>query len=449
MRALSAREIREELAARGARAPAGATERAEFVEALLASIAAPPAVSAAPVAPPQRRRPSPLNLNECGATTGQPLLCAAVEMYACEALGVEDLATRGPREDGHGARRVGGPAFRVLELLLRAGCDPHFYQVSPRTGDTIAVPGLLASMGLLEGLRLFVAHGRGLDVMVPSHERRKSGLWPLQMAIDQHHTQCALLLLEHASYDAARDPRPLLAAAEVGEVAVLQRLLAMPGTAAVLEQPHPDPSLGGRTALMTACYSGPACVFPLLEAGSNVLAIAGGEVEAGDDADDPRFMRTAMANAIAGGAEPFLIDQLVGRGARRPTLLKRQHAYGTHVYVSPSGEHIEVFDVRHAMSGRSAAKGGGILDGISVIDMRASASPSERAGGVGAAGAGGVSDRRFARLVCSFPECGKAPAFGTVLQVCGRCKMASYCNVDCQRGHWRRHKPDCKAIATA
>ena len=39
--------------------------------------------------------------------------------------------------------------------------------------------------------------------MVPSHERRKSGLWPLQMAIDQHHTQCALLLLEHASYDAA------------------------------------------------------------------------------------------------------------------------------------------------------------------------------------------------------------------------------------------------------
>ena len=40
------------------------------------------------------------------------------------------------------------------------------------------------------------------------------------------------LPFKDASFDAARDPRPLCAAAEVGDAVVLSRLLALPGTAA-------------------------------------------------------------------------------------------------------------------------------------------------------------------------------------------------------------------------
>ena len=33
---------------------------------------------------------------------------------------------------------------------------------------------------------------------------------------------------------------------------------------------------------------------------------------------------------------------------------------------------------------------------------------------------------------------------GEKLQICGRCKTARYCNAECQRADWARHKkPDC------
>ena len=32
---------------------------------------------------------------------------------------------------------------------------------------------------------------------------------------------------------------------------------------------------------------------------------------------------------------------------------------------------------------------------------------------------------------------------------CSRCKAAYYCNQECQRAHWRAHKPHCTAAAAA
>jgi len=32
------------------------------------------------------------------------------------------------------------------------------------------------------------------------------------------------------------------------------------------------------------------------------------------------------------------------------------------------------------------------------------------------------------------------------LKRCGRCKFAAYCNIDCQKNHWPKHKPDCHFI---
>jgi len=29
---------------------------------------------------------------------------------------------------------------------------------------------------------------------------------------------------------------------------------------------------------------------------------------------------------------------------------------------------------------------------------------------------------------------------------CGRCKFAAYCNINCQKNHWPKHKPDCHFI---
>ncbi|KAJ0109441.1 mynd zinc finger [Diaporthe amygdali] len=41
-------------------------------------------------------------------------------------------------------------------------------------------------------------------------------------------------------------------------------------------------------------------------------------------------------------------------------------------------------------------------------------------------------------------KCGKIQAdIGKKLSVCSRCKVASYCDHDCQKAHWSAHKPSC------
>ena len=43
-------------------------------------------------------------------------------------------------------------------------------------------------------------------------------------------------------------------------------------------------------------------------------------------------------------------------------------------------------------------------------------------------------------------ECGK---HGHKLPKCMHCNQAYYCNADCQRKHWRKHKPVCRAAVAA
>ena len=43
-------------------------------------------------------------------------------------------------------------------------------------------------------------------------------------------------------------------------------------------------------------------------------------------------------------------------------------------------------------------------------------------------------------------QCGK---HGHNLSKCGQCSQAYYCNADCQRKHWKKHKPVCQAAVAA
>ena len=43
-------------------------------------------------------------------------------------------------------------------------------------------------------------------------------------------------------------------------------------------------------------------------------------------------------------------------------------------------------------------------------------------------------------------QCGK---HGHKLPKCTQCSQAYYCNADCQRKHWKRHKPVCRAAVAA
>ena len=38
---------------------------------------------------------------------------------------------------------------------------------------------------------------------------------------------------------------------------------------------------------------------------------------------------------------------------------------------------------------------------------------------------------------------------GHKLPQCSQCAQAYYCNADCQRKHWRKHKPVCQAAVAA
>ncbi|TFK66409.1 ankyrin [Pluteus cervinus] len=45
---------------------------------------------------------------------------------------------------------------------------------------------------------------------------------------------------------------------------------------------------------------------------------------------------------------------------------------------------------------------------------------------------------------CDYEECG---ATDKPLKNCGRCKVARYCSVECQRKHWKAHKPMCQSFS--
>ena len=42
-------------------------------------------------------------------------------------------------------------------------------------------------------------------------------------------------------------------------------------------------------------------------------------------------------------------------------------------------------------------------------------------------------------------SCGSYPAPGTTLMKCSSCKCARYCNQNCQKADWKRHKGPCKS----
>lgn len=43
----------------------------------------------------------------------------------------------------------------------------------------------------------------------------------------------------------------------------------------------------------------------------------------------------------------------------------------------------------------------------------------------------------------SRPTCAHCNTAATDLRRCSHCKKASYCNKDCQKAHWKKHKPIC------
>ncbi|TFK66417.1 hypothetical protein BDN72DRAFT_961794 [Pluteus cervinus] len=55
----------------------------------------------------------------------------------------------------------------------------------------------------------------------------------------------------------------------------------------------------------------------------------------------------------------------------------------------------------------------------------------------------GEEEAPFTRKKCDFDECG---ATDKQLKNCARCKVARYCSVECQRKHWKAHKPTCQSF---
>ena len=351
---------------------------------------------------------------EAAGPMGVPVIFAAVEEFYSEATGTGDYEGKPPR-------RAGTKTLEVLELLLRAGANPNVVFRNPKTGNVLSPLSTIAGEGLIEGVRLFLDTAVGLDVMVPTAEEATLRcMWPLQLAIDRGHSAVARLLMAHPSFDAGRDPRALIAAAERGNVAILEALLAAPGGARVVDAPHPDPRIAS-PALHAAAYSGHACVEPLLAAGANALSVRGGGAPPpGIDPDDPSFNLTPMGCVIATGAEPTLIEALVARGARRPRIVERGGAF---FFTARDGRESRIVDMR------------GMRTGAGVLDMRAQ-------GKVSRASAAGLVDERLDQYLCG--ACSEPPKFGAALLRCGRCLSAHYCNTGCQRAAWPTHKVSCK-----
>jgi hypothetical protein len=62
------------------------------------------------------------------------------------------------------------------------------------------------------------------------------------------------------------------------------------------------------------------------------------------------------------------------------------------------------------------------------------------------------SGKSKAVKMCAAPGC-TAGSFGgsskATMMKCSRCKSVVYCGVECQRRHWKAHKPACKAASAA
>ncbi len=365
-----------------------------------------------------------------------PVIFAAQEEYYNECTGTGDFKGKPKRK---------GVTYTILEMLLKAGADPNLSFHNPATGSIYTPYGILAESGLKEGVDLFLSIcGARLNVMMPvnaGNECNKKALWPLQGAIAMGHTDIALSLLAHPSYKADFSSRPLHAAAEADNLRVLTFLLAMPGTAKVLNRRHPDPSVQD-TPLSSACFSGHTCVPALLAAGADATGTPppAARGPSGDisDPDDPYFGHTPMSCLLRTGANPGLIDALVAKGAKRPNLRRKEGGGGGSpsqwIYTSPSGKETELLDLRHVL-------GGGRSD-IPAFYM--GSNHNVRPAGGGAMGV--VDDRMvkaLARQTCA--TCSRAPDTGAALLVCGRCRVVFYCGQECQRKHWKAgHNALCK-----
>lgn len=302
---------------------------------------------------------------------------------------------------------------------------------------------ILAQHGLIEGVRLFLAHARDLDVMVPTKSESSSFcMWPIQSAVAAGHLEIARALIGHPSFDAGGDPRLLIASAEADAVGIVELLLSLPRGAALINAVDYNRRTNSYTTpLLTACYSGHGCVEALLRAGADALLTRDGRrPPPGVDPDAPRRLHSPMAAVLATGADPLLIDALVERGARRPMLRSRG---GETFYVSPlpGGEEEVLRDLRSLRAGDGVfvmrgnpgrAFGGGMPDPPGCVPKPPPAP-------------GSLLDDRFEKFKCAAPSCGKAPTIGASLLRCGRCREVSYCDESCQREHWRAgHKAVCK-----
>jgi hypothetical protein len=368
------------------------------------------------------RKPK-INLEMRHPGPGTTVLFAAAEEYFDEAKGIHDF---------EGApQRSGGRAFKVLELLLRRGADVNASFLNPSTGNMIFPMSAICAYGLTEGAQLFIDAAKDLDVMSPGNaelSRLAFGvLWPLTQAISNGHTDIALMLIRHSSFKSGQDARVLAVAAEAGDSKVLGELLTLPGTARVINLPHPNPQRAGGTPLTCACWSGHACVEALLAAGADPLIDRSGKRPSGVEPDSPRLNMTPMACAISSGADPHVIDLLVKAGAHRPQIVLR--GSGLPVFVGRDGSEEEIIDMRTLSA---SGKGGRMPVKISTDIISDVARPSSSSG---------LFDARFDKFACA--ACGKLPDFGVALLRCGRCKRAAYCNAACQKSHWRQHKKEC------
>ena len=79
--------------------------------------------------------------------------------------------------------------------------------------------------------------------------------------------------------------------------------------------------------------------------------------------------------------------------------------------------------------------------------LRPGARPA-RAVGVFEVPRSGAGDRDSARQEC-FQECFQCGKRGHKLPKCTQCSQAYYCNANCQRKHWNKHKPVCRAAVAA
>lgn len=58
-----------------------------------------------------------------------------------------------------------------------------------------------------------------------------------------------------------------------------------------------------------------------------------------------------------------------------------------------------------------------------------------------------AKDDHFRRTSLECGQCKQLPFKGSRYDQCSRCKMAYYCSRECQRAHWKAHKPECDLAA--